>query len=150
MEVNYWILSPNVHNDSSLNIWKEIIAERKNAYIGYGPDDSTGAVFFNEIKKGDIILIAQGANKYKKNYLCGVVDSDAVDGEEQGTPGYAQRRSLIYTLDEQELANLQLDFTGCAWGDANRIPALYKLKPWANENDKRITKTLMAAIQKKK
>lgn len=149
MSKNYWIVSPNVHNDATENRWKEIISERKNAYIGFGPEDSTGVAFNKQIEIGDIIIIAQGANRNKRSYLCGIVDSNAVAGEEENTPGYAQRRKLIHTLDEQELLDLKLDYNGCAYGDADRIPALYKLKPWENPNDKRITTTITKAINQK-
>ena len=150
MERNYWIISPNVHNDASEQRWKEIIAERKYAYIGFGPNDSTGVVFYNQIKEGDVIIIAQGANRNKRSYLCGIVNSPAIDGEEEGTPGYAQRRMLIHTLNENELSALQLDYTGCAYGDADRIPALYKLKPLGNSNDQRIADIIIAAINQKR
>jgi 5-methylcytosine-specific restriction enzyme B len=150
MGINYWIISPNVHNDASEQRWKEIIAERKNAYIGFEPDDSTGVTFFNQIKEGDVIIVAQGANRYKRSYLAGLVNSPAIAGEEEGTPGYAQRRVLIHAINEQELAALQLDYNGCAYGDADRIPALYKLKPWENTNDQRIATSILAAINQKK
>jgi len=150
MEINYWIISPNVHNDATEQRWKEIIAERKNAYIGFGPDDSTGVTFFNQIKEGDVIIVAQGANRNKRNYLAGIVNSPAIAGEEEGTPGYAQRRVLIHAINEQELAALKLDYNGCAYGDADRIPALYKLKPWENPNDQRIATTILAAINQKR
>lgn len=150
MEINYWIISPNVHNDASEQRWKEIIAERKNAYIGFGPDDSTGVAFFNQIKEGDVIIVAQGANRNKRSYLAGIVNSPAIAGEEEGTPGYAQRRVLIHAINEQELAALKLDYNGCAYGDADRIPALYKLKPWENANDQRIATTILAAINQKR
>lgn len=150
MEINYWIISPNVHNDASEQRWKEIIAERKNAYIGFGPDDSTGVTFFNQIKEGDIIIVAQGANRNKRSYLAGIVNSPATGGEEEGTPGYAQRRVLKHAINEQELAALKLDYNGCAYGDADRIPALYKLKPWENANDQRIATKILAAINQKR
>ena len=150
MEINYWIISPNVHNDASEQRWKEIIAERKTAYIGFGPDDSTGVTFFNQIKEGDIIIVAQGANRNKRSYLAGIVNSPAIGGEEEGTPGYAQRRVLKHAINEQELAALKLDYNGCAYGDADRIPALYKLKPWENANDQRIATTILAAINQKR
>lgn len=150
MEINYWIISPNVHNDATEQRWKDIIAERKNAYIGFGPDDSTGVTFFNQIKEGDIIIVAQGANRNKRSYLAGIVNSPAIAGEEEGTPGYAQRRVLIHAINEQELAALKLDYNGCAYGDADRIPALYKLKPWENANDQRIATIILAAINQKR
>ena len=82
--------------------------------------------------------------------LAGIVNSSAIGGEEEGTPGYAQRRVLIHAVNEQELAALQLDYNGCAYGDADRIPALYKLKPWENTNDQRIAATILAAINQKR
>lgn len=150
MEINYWIISPNVHNDATEQRWKDIIAERKNAYIGFGPDDSTGVTFFNQMEEGDVIIVAQGANRNKRSYLAGIVNSPAIGGEEAGTPGYAQRRVLIHAVNEQELAALQLDYNGCAYGDADRIPALYKLKPWENANDQRIATIILAAINQKR
>jgi len=150
MEINYWIISPNVHNDATEQRWKEIIAERKNAYIGFGPDNSTGVTFFKQIKEGDVIIVAQGANRNKRSYLAGIVNSPAIAGEEEGTPGYAQRRVLIHAINEQELAALKLDYNGCAYGDADRIPALYKLKPLENSNDQRIAATILAAINQKR
>ncbi len=150
MERNYWIISPNVHNDGTEQRWKEIIAERKSAYIGFDPKDSTGVNFHNQIKEGDIIIVAQGANRNKRSYLCGIVNSPAIAEVEEGTPGYAQRRSLVHTLNEQELTGLQLDFSGCAYGDADRIPALYKLKPGENTNDRRIINTITTAINQKR
>lgn len=150
MRRNYWIISPNVHNNESEKRWKEIIAKRENVYIGFGPNDSTGDTFRNQIQEGDVVLIAQGANRNKRSYLCGIVSSPAIEGEEKGTPGYAQRRSLKHTLNEQELSSLELDFNGCAYGDADRIPALYKLKPLENPNDERIANTLSAAINQKR
>jgi len=150
MEINYWIISPNVHNDATEQRWKEIIAERKNAYIGFGPDNSTGVTFFKQIKESDVIIVAQGANRNKRSYLAGIVNSPAIAGEEEGTPGYAQRRVLIHAINEQELAALKLDYNGCAYGDADRIPALYKLKPLENSNDQRIAATILAAINQKR
>lgn len=150
MEINYWIISPNVHNDATEQRWKEIIAKRKNAYIGFAPDNSTGVTFHNQIKEGDVIIVAQGANRNKRSYLSGIVSSPAIAGEEEDTPGYAQRRALRHSLSEEELSALNLSFNGCAYGDADRIPALYKLKPWKNINDQRIASSIIAAINQKR
>lgn len=150
MRRKYWIISPNVHNDDSEQRWKEIITERNNVYIGFSPDESTGVTFYNQIEEGDVVLVAQGANRNKKSYLCGIVNSPAIEGEEEGTPGYAQRRALRQTLNEKELSSLDLDFTGCAYKEADRIPALYKLKPSENPNDKRIATALYTAINQKR
>lgn len=101
MERNYWVISPNVHNDTSEQRWKDIISERRCAYIGFRPDVSTGAVFHNKIKEGDLIIVAQGANRNKRCYLAGIVNSPAIVSDEEGAPGYAQRRELVNTLNEQ-------------------------------------------------
>lgn len=150
MSKNFWILSPNVYNDSTEQAWKAAIALKKNAYIGFKPTESTGVDFKESISEGDVIIVAQGANRNKRCYLCGVVNSPAIEDEEDGTPGYAQRRSLIHTLDENELTALELNFVGCAFKDADRIPALYRLKPWENENDQRIATIVLAAINNKR
>jgi len=150
VEKNYWVISPNVYNDATEERWKEVIRERKNAYIGFDSQDGSGVTFHNQIKEGDIILVAQGANRNKHSYLCGLVNSPAIEGEEEGTPGFAQRRSLTHTLNEQELDVLELDFTGCAYGQADRIPALYNLKPLENVNDQRISFSLTVAINQKR
>jgi hypothetical protein len=150
MNKSYWIISPNVHNNASESEWKKVIIDRKKAYIGFGPGDSTGVDFASKIKLGDVILVAQGANRNKRCYLCGIVDSEARAGEEAGTPGYAQSRELKYTVNENNLVALNLDFSGCAYGDADRIPALYRLKPNENENDLRIASALNIAIQHKR
>ncbi|MBI9080815.1 MAG: AAA family ATPase [Pseudodesulfovibrio sp.] len=153
MHRNFWILSPNVYNDDTEQEWKEVIAARKCAYIGYEPDDTTGKKlgpkFNDDIQEGDVIIVAQGANRNKHCYLCGIVNSPAAYLEEKGTPGYAQRRTLIHTLNEEELSVLELNFNDCSYGAANRIPALYELKPRGNENDQRITSVILAAINKK-
>jgi len=147
---NFWVLSPNVYNNAAEERWKEVIRERQNAYIGFDRHEKQGAIFHDQIKDGDIILVAQGANRNKHSYICGVVNSPAIEGEEAGTPGFAQRRSLTHTLNEKELEDLDLDFNGCAFGQADRIPALYRLKPLENINDQRITAALTMAINQKR
>lgn len=148
--MNYWIISPNVLNDSSEPGWKKAIQVKKKAYIGFDNETSTGVHFADSIKLGDIILVAQGANRNKKCYLCGIVDSHSVWEHEKDTPGTAQNRKLINTLSQSELEQLNLDFNGCAYGEADRIPALYKLKPNENSNDLRIVDNLQKALQKKR
>lgn len=148
--VNYWVVSPNVHNDNSEPEWKKAIQRNEKAYIGFDSETKTGVHFFNSIKIRDVILVAQGANRNKRCYLCGIVDSSSIWVHEQGTPGVAQNRRLINSLSQENLEQLNLDFEGCAFGDADRIPALYKLKPIENNNDLRIVNTLQNALRNKR
>ncbi len=150
MHRNFWILSPNVLNDATEREWKEIIAARKCAYIGYESDTPRGKNFNEDIQEGDVIIVAQGANKGKYCYLCGIVNSPAEYVQDEGAPDYAQRRTLTHTLDEGELSALELNFNGCAYGNSKQPSALYQLKPWQNENDQRIASIIWAAINKKR
>jgi hypothetical protein len=145
--MNYWVISPNVLNDNTEPEWKRIIQERNEVFIGYPSDESHGVSFRNEIKIGDLVLIAQGANRRKRLFSCGIVDSEAIWDTNPENPGPAQSRRLINAVKIEALNSLNLDFDGCAYGDADRIPSLYRLKPNENENDQRVVAALMASIR---
>lgn len=149
--MNYWIISPNVKNDPSQEpIWKELIRKHEVAIMGWGEGDDIGKRFIDEIHIGDIILIAQGANWQKKLFLAGSVSSDAFEDLLPGAPERAWMRKLEGCLSSEELYDLQFDFNDAAYGSANRIPALYKLKPTTNSQDLVIAEKLNVAINSKK
>lgn len=62
-ERKYWVVSPNVNNRKEvLKHWRREILMRESAYMGYGKDHPIGLRFANEIKRGDIVLIARRHN----------------------------------------------------------------------------------------
>lgn len=149
--MKYWVLSPNVEQDSSVeNQWKLAILKYQIAVMGWDIDNSIGARFVNEIKIGDIILIAQGANTNKRLFLCGKVSSLPTKGKLEEMPNSKFFTYLENCIDSNELNGLNLDFEGAAYGEASRIPALYILKPWENIVDKVICEKLNNEIKKKK
>lgn len=59
----YWVVSPNVNaREVLLESWKHEILKRKCAFMGWGKDHQIGRRFANEIRKGDLILIARRHN----------------------------------------------------------------------------------------
>lgn len=142
-----WIVSPNVSNDYNEEPhWKKAIVEKGIVFMGWGNDNPLGLRFINDVRKGDFILVAQGANRQKKVFIGGIVSSDAIFEEVEGTPRKAYYRKLDPFLSKDELESLNIDFEGSAYGDANRIPAIYLLHPYKNDFDKKITEILQSAI----
>lgn len=145
--MNYWIVSPNVTNNSGEEkAWKAAIQKFGIAIMGWGEEDDLGKTFINKVKIGDIILIAQGANWQKKVFLAGKVNSEANEDHLPDTPRAAWCRVLTGLVYKEEIESLNLDFNGAAFGDANQIPAIYQLKPWQNQADKLISNILMSNI----
>ncbi|NCC70575.1 restriction endonuclease [bacterium] len=121
--------------------------------MGYKSYESFGETFKNKIDVGDIILIAQGSNNNKTSYLCGSVCSVAINESinfEKYETKDVQSIQLTDCVYKEELENLILDFTDCAYGESSQIPSLYQLYPLKNLNDKRITDALDNQIIKKR
>lgn len=137
-ERNYWVLSPNVSNDSSIEAeWKNAISKTGYAFMGWGDDNQLGKAFKDQIKKGDFILIAQGANRNKRLFIGGIVETDAVWEHKEDTPREAFNRKLGLIFSKNDLKNLNLIFDAdSAYGIADRIPAIYQLHPERNDSDK--------------
>lgn len=149
--INFWVISPNVEQDASVEkIWKNVILKEKIAIMGWDTDNNIGSRFVNEVKKGDVILISQGANNNKRLFLCGQVREKPAKGKLEGMPSTKYFCYLDAAVNSSELNTLNLDFTGTAYGDASRIPALYILKPWENAADQMVCEKMFNAIQKKK
>ena len=98
MKRKYWVLSPNVMNGADETEWKNAISNLKRAFIGYDDQHRFGQIFKNDIRIGDVILIAQGQNSNKKFFLCGFVDSEAKYEHLDGTPETVQNRKLKFTI----------------------------------------------------
>ncbi len=149
--MNYWVLSPNVEQDASVEQqWKNAILKYEIAIMGWDIDNSFGSRFVNEVKSGDVILIAQGGNANKRLFLSGEVKNSPIKGKLPDMPNSKYFCYLDGGLNKTELNSLNLNFGGAAWGDASRIPALYIFKPWENTADKKICDKLLIAIKKKK
>ena len=148
--MKFWILSPNVYNDSTENLWKESIANMHRAFIGYKIDHKYGLLFRDQIQIGDIILIAQGQNSNKRLFLCGEVSSAARWEHLDGTPGDAQNRQLINVLTQETLQRLNINFNGSKWGDSKQPATLYHLEPQNNASDLAIQRLITSQIQHQK
>ena len=55
----YWIVSPNVNNDDTVDAWRRLSATKHVAFMGWGVDHRIGRRFVQEIKPNDVILIAR-------------------------------------------------------------------------------------------
>lgn len=143
--MRYYVVSPNVKKYVEQNEWLELIQRTNCVFMGYGPDDSSGNKFFN-ISKGDLVLVAQGANENKRVFICGLADSKAQYNLVKDMPSEAQGIQLTKVINKQKLNSLNLDFSGCAFGESKQPRALYELYPETNDNDKRVVDILLKEI----
>ena len=148
MKRKYWVLSPNVMNGADETEWKNAISNLKRAFIGYDDQHRFGQIFKNDIRIGDVILIAQGQNSNKKFFLCGFVDSEAKYEHLDGTPETVQNRKLKFTIPKEKLEKLGLDFNDSTWGESKQPATLYHLKPNEVQADKKIVNLLAAELEK--
>ena len=148
MKRKYWVLSPNVMNGADETEWKNAISNLNRVFIGYDDKHRFGQIFKNDIRIGDVILIAQGQNSNKKFFLCGFVDSEAKYEHLDGTPETAQNRKLKFTIPKERLEKLGLDFNDSTWGESKQPAALYHLKPNEVQADKKIVNLLAAELEK--
>lgn len=128
--------------------WKSSIQNLNRAFIGYDNTHRFGQMFKNDIRIGDVILIAQGQNSNKKFFLCGIVDSEANYEYVDGTPDTAQNRKLKFTIPKKRLDELGLDFNDSTWGESKQPATLYHLKPNEVEADNRIVNLLSVELDK--
>ena len=148
MKRKYWVLSPNVMNGADETEWKNAISNLNRVFIGYDDKHRFGQIFKNDIRIGDVILIAQGQNSNKKFFLCGFVDSEAKYEHLDGTPETAQNRKLKFTIPKERLEKLGLDFNDSTWGESKQPATLYHLKPNEVQADKKIVNLLAAELEK--
>ena len=145
--MNYWVISPNVLNNpyEPVEDFIKLIEKEHIALIGWHENKRLGYNFKNTIELNDLIIIAQGANFQKRNFFAGLVNSEAYKYKYKGNKNN-------YTLQAINLKNF-LDIkdksiswnNNCAYGEANRIPALYELKS-DNPNDKKVIDEVLSYI----
>ena len=73
---NYWVVSPNVKNNEEVENWREYLSKYPLVCMGWSPDDKSGEYFYNEMKIGDIVIIAQRQNWKWNFYSLGTVGSE--------------------------------------------------------------------------
>lgn len=142
--MQFWILSPNVTNNSEDEpFWKKIIIGKGYAIIGWDEDNKLGRDFIEVVQPGDFILVAQGANRNKRLFIGGIVVSEAKYEKFEGAPRETYYRTLTSILSQKALESLKLNFEDSAFGAANLIPAIYRLYPEKNKADKEITRKIL-------
>ena len=145
--INYWVISPNVLNSPAEPVedFIELISKNHVALIGWGEDNEFGYKFKNLIKINDLIIIAQGANFQKRNFFAGLVNSEAYkykyEGNEKNYTLQAIRLKNFVNISDKNISWNNY----CAYGEAKRIPALYKLKS-NNPNDKKVINEVLSYI----
>jgi len=103
--------------------------------------------FIEDIKIGDYILVAQGANWQKKLFIGGIVISEALYDQIEGTPGKAYYRKLAPYLTQDELEKLNLDFKGSAYVTLIESPPFTYYIRIKMMLTKKLTETLHFGIQ---
>lgn len=143
----FWVISPNVWNDSSQEGWKQWIEEEHKIAVGRKMDDKEGGKqFANDISIGDTVLVAQGSNKNKKLFLAGIVYSEA---KESDNDGYYQWRQLENVLSKQELEELNIQFSSKnKFGESKQHGTLYFME-LNNPADKKIINKIEKSIEEK-
>lgn len=121
---NYFVISPNAWNDGRADVYLKYMKEHHVVFMGWDKNTKYGRMFA-EAEVGDRVIVAQGANKQKRSYFAGIIDSESEYDNESGNQ-FTQVRDLraFVELEEDDLPFS----TQCAYGEARLIPALYQLK----------------------
>ena len=84
--MNCWVISPNVLNKpyEPVEDFIKLIDKEHIALIGWNENESLGYNFKNTIELNDLIIIAQGANRQKRNFFAGLVNSEAYKYKYEG------------------------------------------------------------------
>jgi len=145
----YWVLSPNVKDDRTENQeavgkWKEVICHNHLAIMGWSPDHGIGRRFKDEIRLGDIVLIAR-----RKDWEPDVVGLGVVKGEykEKAYPNIDDEPAYVrklhpFILLEKTLGSAWLrDVLNCTWAmhelhpdrDGRHYDSHRKVCSWMNQ-----------------
>lgn len=107
--MNCFVVSPNVKNGyDDANDWKSCIRRTGCAYMGWGPKDNGGASFHHEVKKDDVIIVAQRQDWNWECVIAGIVISDA-EYKDDAMPSEAWARQLHPVLSADVLKQLKVD-----------------------------------------
>jgi len=148
MNINrsYYVISPNVWNDKNQGEFLKIMFDKHIILMGWESTKKFGKIF-NEIQKGDRVIVAQGANKQKKQFFIGEIDSYS-EPYTSSLGEVAQCRKLRYFIDIRETIKMPFD-EECAYGSSSQIPAIYQLKE-SNVADLKIIAEINSLINNNK
>ena len=151
VKMNFIVISSNVNNSPSThNDWKNYIKKTGLVFMGWDVDHDLGKQF-SKIVKGDLVLVAHGSSKNKKLIIAGYVASKIMRDKLEDAPNkdYSMycRLSPYIELDEHP-QKYNISFKGAAYGDAQRVPAIYYLYPNKNTTDKTIVEKLVFLLEK--
>ena len=135
----YYVISPNVDGKGNVNDFLPQMCAEHTIMMGWDPEEKGGIIFSN-MKKGDYVICAQGANSNKRTFFAGKVDSDVF-----GEGPFQRRLSGFVTFEGKE----NLFSEDNAFGSSNRIPAIYELKPQTNNSDKIICEYINKIVEGK-
>lgn len=120
---NTWVISPNVLNDGTTEDFLKRMRERKLAMMGWDNQNKFGRLFAG-MQEGDLVIVAQGANRQKRVYFAGYATGSTFSEEIGGSQVQCRRLRNI-----AELSGSPIPFNeDCAYGTGDRIPAIYSLK----------------------
>lgn len=137
--MNYYVVSPTADGIDYQKFLPDILA-RHIAVMGWGKDHDLG-LLFSELEIGDCIIIARGSNSNKKVFAFGVVDSPAIPSDVATQEIHLSN----FVYDEKILQQLKFSSEN-TYGNANRIPAIYRLKNHIYA-DRKIMKTINRIIE---
>lgn len=134
----YYVISPNVKNNGNIDYYLKLMFQAHTIKMGWSPQEQRGKMFDN-MRIGDYVICARGANKHKDIFFAGRVSS----------PNYLD--DGLYTRKLTGFVDLRNDkdaihFTeDNAHGSAIRIPAIYELKK-ENKADNDICKYIKSRV----
>ncbi len=114
----YYVISPNVENNGNISSYLKEMFLNHTTIMGWGSDSPKGQMFAN-MKIGDYVICAQGANDNKRMFFAGMIDGE-VNAE---WPYYRKLRGFVDLRKEDSFFTMEN-----AYGASPRIPAIYELK----------------------
>lgn len=115
---NFHVVSPNVENKGNIDVYLKTMFRDHSIMMGWG-QDSNGGQWFANMKIGDYVICAQGANTNKRVFFAGKLTSET-------TKEWPYTRKLKGFVDLREDG---IKFSkDNSYGGANLIPAIYGLK----------------------
>lgn len=145
--MNCWVISPNVLNNpyEPVEDFIKLIEKEHIALIGWHENEHLGYNFKNTIELNDLIIIAQGANRQKRNFFAGLVNSEAYKYKYKGNKGnYTLQAINLKNFIDIKDKNISWNIN-CAQKNKDRIPSLYELKS-DNPNDKKVIDEVLSYI----